>query len=267
MSRVTVTVEDRIAHVELTRADKLNAIDEEMFVALDETSARVRDDEDLAAIVLSGAGRSFSAGLDFSMHASFADEGSSGLRPYADPDDPAATGQRRPGRGQRIVSAFRDAHAPVIAALHGHVIGGAMQIALGADIRVVAPDARLGLREIDFGMTVDMGASQLLPRLIGTDRALDLLLTGRLLSGEEAVAWGLATRVSDDPLADALATARGIAERSPTAVKESKRLVQMSQTATLAEGFHEELRVMSANIGSPDQVAATQRYLARRKEQ
>ena len=91
-----------------------------------------------------------------------------------------------------------------IAAVHGVALGGGLQLALGADIRVVAPDARLGLLEVRWGIVPDMGGTQLFPRLIGADRAKDLIFTGRTVSGEEAERIGLATRLSDDPRADAL---------------------------------------------------------------
>lgn len=180
-----------------------------MFDELVAATEDARDNTELVAIVLSGAGRSFCAGLDFTVHKTLAGEGAAGQRPFADPNDPNSTGQRLPGRGQRIVRALRDSPVPVIAAMHGHAIGGGLQLALGADIRIVTAETLLGCAEIDFGMTVDMGGSQLLPRLIGADRTLDLLVSGRRISGVEAVSWGLATRISDDPISEAFELARG----------------------------------------------------------
>jgi enoyl-CoA hydratase/carnithine racemase len=264
MSTVVQETSDRVLHIRLNRPDKRNAVDEEMFDELVAVAEAARDNTDLAAIVLSGAGRSFCAGLDFAVHQSFAGEGAAGQRPYADPSDPTSTG-RTPGRGQRIVRAFRDARVPVIAAVHGHAIGAGLQISLGADIRIVTADVQLGCAEIDFGMTVDMGASQLLPRLIGADRTMDLLLSGRKITGAEAMRWGLATRVSDDPLTEALDLARSIALRSPHAVAETKRLVRLAETSTVKDGMAQELVVMANNIGSPAQVEAVQRYFAARQ--
>jgi enoyl-CoA hydratase/carnithine racemase len=123
----------------------------------------------------------------------------------------------------------------------------------------------LGCAEIDFGMTVDMGASQLLPRLIGADRTMDLLLSGRKITGAEAVQWGLATRLSDDPITEAIELARAIAQRSHHAVSETKRLVRLAGSATVKDGMAQELLVMANNIGSPAQVAAVKRYFAARK--
>ena len=253
-----------ILHIQLNRPDKRNALNDEMFDELVAAAEAGRDNPGLAAIVVSGAGRSFCAGLDFSAHKTFANEGAVGQRPFADPNDTDSAGQRRPGRGQRIVRAFRDSPVPVIAAMHGHAIGGGLQLALGADIRIVTPDIVLACAEIDFGMTVDMGASQLLPRLIGTDRTLDVLVSGRRITGAEAVSWGLATRMGDDPVSEAFELARGIARRNRHAVVASKRLVRLSETAVVEDGMREELSVMSANIGSPAQVRAVQAYFASR---
>jgi enoyl-CoA hydratase/carnithine racemase len=255
---------DRVAHIWLNRPEKRNALNDEMFEQLVAEAESLRDDEDVTAVVLSGRGASFCAGLDFSVHADFAAEADAGQRPFADPDNPSSDGKRRPGRGQRVVRALRDAPAVVIAAIHGHAIGGGLQLALGADIRLVTPDARLGLAEINFGLTADMGATQLLPRLVGSDRALELLTTGVLISGEEAAAWGLATRVCGDPRAEAVELAARIAAMSPSAVRATKRLVRLSDSVPVADGMHEELRVMSRNIGSPEQTAATHAYFARR---
>ena len=181
MSTILQETSDGVLHIQLNRPDKRNALNEEMFDELVAAAEAARENTELTAIVVSGSGRSFCAGLDFAVHETFAGEGAAGQRPYADPDDPNSTG-RRPGRGQRIVRAFRDAAVPVIAALHGHAIGAGLQITLGADIRIVTPGVQLGCAEIDFGMTVDMGASQLLPRLIGPDRTMDLLVTGRRIT-------------------------------------------------------------------------------------
>ncbi|BBZ14837.1 enoyl-CoA hydratase-related protein [Mycobacterium branderi] len=265
MKTVLVSRSPGMVHIQLNRPDKRNAVNDEMFDELGAAAEAARDDTGLSAIVISGAGRSFCAGLDFAVHRAFAAEGAAGQRPYADPADPNSSGQRVPGRGQRIVRALRDAPAIVIAAVHGHAIGAGLQIALGADIRIVTPDVQLACAEIDFGMTVDMGASQLLPRLIGSGCATDLLVTGRRISGVDATSWGLASRLSDDPLAEALDLAHAITERSQHAVLQTKRLVRLAETATVVEGMGEELAVMAGNVGSPAQVAAAQRYFAARK--
>jgi len=254
-----------VLHIQLNRPEKRNALNDQMFDELSAVAEEARADTTLGAVVVSGAGRSFCAGLDFETHRAVADEGAAGERPYADPNDPTSRGRRVPGRGQRIVRALRNNPVPVIAALHGHAIGGGLQIALGADIRIATDDVVLCAAEIEFGMTLDMGGTQLLPRLIGSDQALALITTGVRVSGVQASALGLVTRLSEEPVVAALALAEVIAGRSPNAVRQTKRLVRLSESATLEAGMVEELSVMAANIGSADQVKAAQQYLGTTK--
>ncbi|SNQ46257.1 conserved hypothetical protein [Frankia canadensis] len=261
---VECDIVDAIADVRLNRPEKRNAINDAMFDELLAVATRLAGDASVRAVVLSGVGHGFCAGLDFDQFRAFAAEGEAGEKPFADPGDPAAGGRRIPGRGQRIVSALRAADVPVVAAVHGAAIGGGLQLTLGADLRFVTADAKLGLREIEFGITPDMGGTQLLPRLVGSDVAMDLILSGRLLSGTEAVAAGLATRVCADPRAEAFAFARMVAGRNPLAVRGVTSLLRTSLTATVEEGMAAELRVMAANIGTPDQAEATRVYFERR---
>jgi enoyl-CoA hydratase/carnithine racemase len=177
--------------------------------------------------------------------------------------DPESSG-RAPGRGQAIVRTLLALPVPVIAAIQGPAVGGGLQIALGADLRFVRADAKLALREITFGITPDMGGTQLLPRMIGYERALDLIVTGRFVSGQEAVEIGLASRVCEDPKADALAFAAEIAGKSPTAVRLCKELVAMSRTDPLSTGLAAEVRVLSGNLGSPNQVEAVHAFFEQR---
>src|SRR5439155_10374898 len=128
-------------------------------------------------------------------------------------------------RGQMAAYVWQELEVPVIAAVHGVALGGGFQIALGADIRIVAPDARLSVLEIRWGLVPDMTGTQMLPRLVGLDVAKELAFTGRMVSGEEAVHLGLATRVADDPRAAAMDLAREIASKNPFAVRGVKALL------------------------------------------
>lgn len=264
MSVIEQRLDNGVLHITLNRPEKRNALNEEMFDTLVGVAETAQKNADLKAIVISGAGKSFCAGLDFSTHRAVAKEGANGQRPYADPNDPDSTGLRQPGRGQRIVKALRDSPVPVIAVIHGHAIGGGLQIALGADIRIVTADAVLAFAEIEFGLTVDMGGSQLLPRLIGSDRALKLLTTARRISGALAYEWGLVTAVSDDPHTAASKLAGSIASRGRPAIVETKRLVRLADTGTVEAGMREELSVMAKNVGSPEQIQAVEQYFAKR---
>ena len=153
---------------------------------------------------------------------------------------------------------------PVIAAVHGVALGGGIQIALGADIRIVAPDARLSVLEIRWGLLPDMTGLQMLPRLVGLDVAKELAFTGRMVSGTEAVELGLATHVADDPRAAALELAAEIAGKNPAAIRGMKALLNAAGTRPLAESFREETRLMTEVIGSPNQIEAVTAYFEKR---
>jgi enoyl-CoA hydratase/carnithine racemase len=154
--------------------------------------------------------------------------------------------------------------APVIAAVHGHALGGGIQLALGADIRIVAPDAKLSVLEIRWGLVPDMTGTQMLPRLVGLDVAKELVFTGRTLSGTEAVRLGLATRLSNQPRHDALELAGEIASKSPDAIRGAKALLNLAGLVSLEEGFKAEERTIRGLIGTPNQVEAITAYFESR---
>ncbi|MFC4945540.1 crotonase/enoyl-CoA hydratase family protein [Pseudonocardia sp. GCM10023141] len=249
--RVTVIVTDGIADVRLSRPEKRNAIDPAMFAALVTTGEQLKTDPTVRVVVLSGAGPDFCAGLDFGSFQAMREGGRlSASVQLPDTDGPAKA------TGQRAAHVWAELAVPVIAAVRGNALGGGLQIALGADIRIVAPDARMSVLEIKWGLIPDMTGSQLLPELVGRDVAKELTLTGRMVSGTEAVAIGLATKLADDPLAAALEMATQIAGRSPHAVRAAKRLLDMAGRVDLTTGFAAEQVEIGALIGSPNQVEA-----------
>src|SRR6185503_12376633 len=196
--RVTVDLKDGVADVRLVRSDKMNALDNAMFEALVETGERLKTQKGVRAVVLSGEGRAFCAGLDMG---NFQQMASGERRGGERTTDELARGRTAAGanRAQQACYVWREVLVPVIAAVHGFAFGGGFQLALGADIRIVAPDAKLAVLEIKWGLVPDMSGIVLLRGLIRDDVARELTWTGRVFSGEEAVAMGLATRVSDDP--------------------------------------------------------------------
>jgi enoyl-CoA hydratase/carnithine racemase len=259
--RVRVTVTDGVADVRLDRADKLNALDRAMLAALVGAGRQVAADSGVRAVVLSGNGRAFCAGLDFAEFQAMTTDGAAQI-PALDGDD-GYTGPAR-ALAQRAAYTWAELPVPVIAAVHGVAFGGGLQVALGADIRLAAPDARLSVMEIKWGLIPDMTGSQLLPELVGRDVAKELTFTGREVSGQEAASLGLVTRVSADPLAEALALAAEIAARSPRAIRAAKRLLDQAGRVSLHDGFAAEQRVIRQLIGSPDQVEAVRANLERR---
>ncbi len=263
--RIQITRDGGVADVRLNRPEKMNALDPDMFEALNRSAEELADDPTLRCVVLSGEGRSFCAGLDFS---SFQAMGS-GDRPARSDDertDPIAdTGGRITHRGQQAVYGWTELPVPVIAAVHGHALGGGIQLALGADIRFVHPEAKLSVLEIRWGLIPDMTGTQALVNLVGLDVAKELTFTGRMVSGAEAVELGLCTHLSDDPRADALALATEIAAKSPHAVRAAKRLFNAAPKQSTAEGFASERREIGALIGSPNQVEQVTAFFEKRE--
>ncbi|MFF5992039.1 crotonase/enoyl-CoA hydratase family protein [Prauserella flavalba] len=258
--RVSCTVTDGVADVRLDREAKLNALDPAMASALITTGERLRRDAGVRAVVVSGNGRAFCAGLDMSSFQAMAVDEPVRLAHH---DEHPYTGPAR-ATGQRAAYVWAELPVPVIAAVHGVAFGGGLQIALGADIRVVAPDARLSVMEIRWGLVPDMTGSQLLPELVGRDVAKELTFTGRIVTGEEAARIGLATKVADDPRKVALELAAEIAGKNPDAIRGAKRLLDLAGRTELADGFAAEQREIGALIGSPNQVEAVRGNLEER---
>ncbi len=261
--RVTLKVDGGVADVRLNRPDKLNALDADMFVALADTGARLAKDASVRAVVLSGEGRAFSAGLDFSGFLAMAG-GTGGGESGRGLGVIASTDGRITHLAQQSAHCWSEVPAPVIAALWGHCLGGGLQIALGADLRIVHPDTKLSVLEIRWGLSPDMTGTATLPRLVGPDVAKELTWTGRTVTGEEAVRLGLATRASESPLDDALALAHEIAGKSPHAIRGVKRLIDQSGRVPLAQQYADEREVIGSLVGTPNQVEAVAAYFEKR---
>jgi enoyl-CoA hydratase/carnithine racemase len=266
-NRVTVDIQDGVADVRLVRADKMNALDNAMFAALVETGERLKTEAGVRAVVLSGEGRAFCAGLDMGNFQAMASgerrggQGSTGS---------LITANRTPGganHAQQACMVWREIPVPVIGAIHGVAFGGGFQLALGCDLRFVTPDAKLAVLEIKWGLVPDMAGIALMRGLVRDDVMRELTWTGRIFSGEEALALGLATRVCADPRAEALALAREIASKSPDAIRAGKRLINLMAEADQTTILMEESREQTALIGSPNQVEAVSANLQKRAPQ
>jgi enoyl-CoA hydratase/carnithine racemase len=255
--RVTLSVNRHVADVRLSRPDKLNALDAPMFEALVATGKELASMRGVRAVVLSGEGRAFSAGLDFASFMGMAGGGGGESLLARDPDSPA-------NRAQRVGWIWQELPMPVIAAVHGYAFGGGLQIALGADIRIAAPDAELSVMEIKWGLVPDMSGTQTLRRLVRLDVAKELTFTGRRVKADEALALGLVTRVADDPRAVALELAREIAGKSPHGIQAGKRLLNAAGLGTVEEGLRLEEKLQLSLIGSKNQIEAVQANLQKR---
>ena len=251
---VHATVTDGVADVRLDRPAKLNALTSAMFTDILEVGLAVRARSDVRAVVLSGQGRGFCAGLDLAAFDAMAGDQdwrdpTEARRSLLDSDDPL----HPLNRGQRAAGVWASVPAPVIVAVHGPAYGAGLQLMLMTDIRIVAPDAKLCVAEVGWGLIPDMGATQLLPRMLGTDVAVELTCTARMFTGEEAGRIGLATRVTDEPRDAALALAGQIAERSPDAVRTAKTLLNDSWRLPLSDGLAAERTAMAELARSPNQ--------------
>ena len=249
--RVKVEIADGVAEVTLNRPDKLNALDPAMFEAIIAAGESVAQAPSLRAIILTGAGKGFCAGLDKETFAAIAAGGGG--------PTPAELAKRTHGLAndyQQVAYVWRTLPVPVIAAIHGVALGGGFQIALGADIRYVAPDARLAILEIKWGIVPDMSGIALMRELARSDTVRELAMTGRVFSGTEALAYGFATSLHADPLAAARATAKEIAARSPDAVRAVKRLLNRASDDDTAALLLAESKEQAALIGSPNQIEA-----------
>ncbi len=260
--RVELSVDGGVAHVTLVRADKMNAIDGAMFTAIAEVGEKLSNDSSVRVVVLSGEGRAFCAGLDMSNFANMAsgkrsvdtggeDEGDSGGK--------SSLATRSHGIGnlpQHAAWLWRELPVPVIAALHGVSFGGGFQLALGADMRYAAPGTRFSVMEIKWGLVPDMAGTQLMRHLVRDDVVRDLTYSGRIFEADEALQLGLITRICEHPLAQALATARQIADRNPDAIRAAKRLLNEAKVISPAEGLLMESREQDSIIGTPNQIEA-----------
>ena len=264
--RVTVSVIDGIADVKMNRADKRNALDNAMFTSLSAAGEYLKKLDGLRVVVLSGDGASFCAGLDFSSFAQMAESGPRTGSSESKPDMNA--GAMVDGRithmAQQVCWVWQEVPVPVIAAVHGHALGGGIQIALGCDIRIVHPETQLSVREVHWGLIPDMTGTLMLSRLVRPDIVKNLVFTARIFSGQEAHEMGIATQLSQDVHADAMSMAREIAGRSPEAVRGAKKLINLLANSGAAEQFEAERAIIGQLIGSANQAEAVMSHFEKR---
>jgi enoyl-CoA hydratase/carnithine racemase len=237
---VTIDVEGGIADVRLARPEKINAVSPAMFEAINDAIAALAPRRDVRCVVLSGAGRGFSVGIDLEALGDGLAPGDIKLRTHGEAN-----------AFQNVAWGWRTLPVPVIAAVHGFAFGAGFQIMLGADIRIAAPDTQLAVMEMRWGLVPDMSGMATLRRLVRDDVARELVFTARKFSGEEGARLGVITRVAEDPHAEAMALARTIAGMSPEAIRAAKRLLNLSAdcdtTALLtAEAAEQEKMLASA---------------------
>jgi len=251
--RILLEIRDNIAWVYLNRPEKLNGLDMPMFTEMVATAKKIRKDRSIRAVILAAKGESFCAGLDFKAVSN-------------NPSMIAKVFLKLPwtkqNLAQEIAHCWRDLPIPVICAIHGNCFGGGMQIALAADYRIATPDANLCIMEMKWGLIPDMSGMVTLSRLTRVDIAQELTMTGRQFSAEEGHGYGLISKLSDDPLAEAEALARTIATKSPDAIAATKYLFKKTWKADTWKTLRWERWVQARLLGRKNQQIAMKNGLA-----
>jgi enoyl-CoA hydratase len=257
--RIQLRVEEGVAHVELARPDKLNAMDRDMFAAIGDAFRALGRDAAVRAILLSGQGKHFTAGLDLEY-------ASRQFPPSNDPGRAAEARLRHIEWLQDAFSAVEAARPPVIAAIHGGCIGAGVDLASACDLRVASADAFFQVAEVDVAITADLGTLQRLGYLLPHGVLRELTFTGRRMAADEAARYGLVNRVEADreaALAAAHEIARNIAAKSPLAVAGAKRSLNHSRGRPVEEGLRDVALWNAAALVSADLTEAVRARLGK----
>lgn len=242
-------VRDNIAVIIVERPEALNALNADLLFELGAAFELAEADIEVRALVITGAGRAFIAGADIGN-----------LQKLSD----VFSGREAALEGQSLTSSLAALQIPTVAAINGFALGGGLELALAADLRVAGKEARLGLPEVGLGLIPGYGGTQRLPRLIGQSRALDLILTGRHVKADEALQLGLVNRVADDALAGALELAALAIKNAPVALGLAKEAVVRGLDVTLEQGLEVEADLFGLVISTQDAKEGTSAFLEKR---
>jgi enoyl-CoA hydratase len=230
-------LEDHIAMVTVDRPDRLNALDADMLLELAAAFDLAESNAEVQAMVITGSGRAFIAGADLKALARVHD---------------GFTGRETALAGQDVMNSLAALPFPTVAAINGFALGGGLELALACDLRVASPDAKLGLPEVTRGLVPGYGGSQRLQRLIGLSRATDMVLTGRMITADEAFAFGLVNRLADDVVTEARGLAASCARNGPIAVGLAKEALVRGLDVTLAQGLEIEADLFGLAVTTQD---------------
>ncbi|RSY79988.1 crotonase/enoyl-CoA hydratase family protein [Sphingomonas koreensis] len=251
--RVSIEFSDGIADVRLTRPDKMNALDPAMFAGIADAIETLNGMAGLRAVVLSGEGRAFCAGLDMASMAGGGPDLDLGTRSHGEAN-----------LFQQVAWGWRTLPVPVIAAAHGIAFGGGFQILSGADIRILAPGTRCSIMEMKWGIVPDMAGFALWRTTVRDDVLRELTYTAREFTAEEALAFGFATRVTEGAYGEAMTLAREIAGRNPHAVRAAKRLANLAAEAGAPAILAAESSEQARLLRSPNQIEAVMANMQKR---
>jgi enoyl-CoA hydratase/carnithine racemase len=254
--QVAVTVQDHVAEVTLSRPEKFNALDLDMFTALDAAARQLRDERGVRAVVLRGSGDNFCAGIDIEMLQA---DTATVTRELLSVDD-----QLRATLAQRAAFAWRALPVPVVCAIRGIAFGGGFQVAMGADLRYAAPDATFSIMESKWGLIPDMALSTTLRHLVAPDRVKELAFTARVFDADEALQLGIITAIEEDPVGVAREVAATIARKSPDAIRGIKRLINEAWDLPETKALALEAAIQVDILQSPNQAEAVRANLEKR---
>lgn len=253
---VSLAIDNHLALVQLNRPGKHNAVNLEMFDELAAVSERIAANKSVRAVVLSGAGENFCAGIDTSV---FSAGDLAALAQRMAPVDPSPANVF-----QRAAYAWRELPVPVVCALTGVAFGAGLQIAMGADLRYASPTVRMSIMEGKWGLMPDMAISATARGVLRPDIVRELAYTGRVVEATEAFDLGLVTSVVVNPLARATEVATEIAAKSPDAIRAMKRLFVEGWTGSEADSLALEAALQSGLMGGKNQLEAVQANLQKR---
>ena len=257
--RIELNIENHIAHVVLSRADKMNAFDIAMLEAIPMVGEKIRENKSIRAVVLSGAGDNFCAGLDKDNFTGMLDN----KKILLDKDNPQLVlAKRTHGIAnvvQHAVWMWRELPVPVLVAIDGIAVGGGLQIALGGDCRYATPNSSFSIFETQWGLIPDMGSTQIMRHLVRDDIIRELTYTAKFFTAEQAKEWGFITDIVDDPVSHAFSIARDIVNKSPDAIKAAKKIIEAANYQSAEEGLLMEAEEQDKIIGKENQIEAVRR--------
>ena len=262
--RIALTVDNHIAHVVLSRADKMNALDNDMFDAIPMVGEQLRNDPSIRVVVISGDGGNFCAGLDKSNFASILEK--QGMS-FDDDDTNTVLAERTHGianLAQYAAWMWRELPMPVIAAIDGFCLGGGLQIALGADFRYAKADSQFSILEMRWGIVPDMSSTQIMRHMVRDDVIRELTYTAKIFDAQQAKQWGFITDIVEDPVAHAFDAAQQIALKNPHAIRSAKKIIDSSYYLSAEQGLLMESLEQDKIMAKPNQIEAVMAELQKR---
>lgn len=251
MASVLLEKRENIGIITMNRPDALNALNSETLHELMAVIETVEADDDINAVVVTGAGRSFVAGADIKEMSALT----------------ASEGRKFGEYGNRVFLALENMSKPTIAAVNGFALGGGCELAMACDIRIAGEKAKFGQPETGLGITPGFGGTQRLPRIVGISNAMELILTAKTITASDAKEMGLVSKVypQEELMDEAVKMAQAIAANAQVAVKASKRCIRKGMQVDITTGTAYEAEAFGSCFATDDQKNAMQAFVEKRK--